>query len=307
MKVVIGAGNGFLGSRLAEHLVGKGAEVTILTRTPGKGELWDGKSLGPWAATLEDADLLVNLAGRSVNCRYTPENKAEIYASRLDSTRVLGEAIAACKRPPRVWMNSSTATIYRHAEDRPMDEATGEYGEGFSVDVAQKWEQVFYESPTPNTRKIALRSAIVMGAGEGLAFDHFLKLTKIGLGGRQGSGNQMVSWVHITDWLRAIDWIYGHPELNGSINISAPNPVKNSRFMGELRKAVGISFGIPLPVWMLEIGTYFMRTETELVLKSRWVLPNRLNESGFQFKFPTWPEAAKDLLKHPATGNPSEP
>jgi uncharacterized protein (TIGR01777 family) len=298
MKVVIAGGTGFLGSCLVEHFEAQGHEAIVLSRNQVGPSVkqWDGKSIGPWATEIDGADLLINMAGRSVNCRYTPEHKAEIYASRLDSTRVLGEAISLAKRPPKVWMNSSTATIYRHAEDRPMDEASGEYGKDFSVDVAKKWEATFYSSDTPNTRKVALRSAIVMSQGKGLALDHFLMLAKRGLSGRQGSGNQMVSWVHITDWLRAIDWIYDHAELEGSINISSPNPLPNRTFMAELRRAAGVAFGLPLPVGLLKIGTLLIGTEAELVLKSRWVLPHRLQSSGFKFDFPIWAQAAEDLV-----------
>jgi hypothetical protein len=230
---------------------------------------WDGKTLGPWRETLENADVVVNLAGRSVNCRYNEKNKAEIYASRLDSTRILGEAIRDTASQPKLWLNSSTATIYRHAEDRPMDEATGELGTGFSCDVAQKWEKTFFDADTPRVRKVALRSAIVMGKDAGSAFGHYRIVVKAGLGGAEGNGRQMVSWIHIKDWLRAVDWIIDHPELAGIVNVSSPEPLANHEFMAVTRHAFGVPVGLPLPAWMLAIGAVFLRTETELILKSR--------------------------------------
>lgn len=263
----------------------------------GRHVVWDGATLGPWADELEGADVLLNLAGRTVNCRYNARNKAQIYASRLDSTRVLGEAVADCANPPTVWLNAATATIYRHAEDRPMDEVTGEIGTGFSVDVATKWERALADARTPSSvRKVAMRTAIVMARGDGGPFEVMLRLARRGLGGRMGSGRQMVSWIHGRDWLRAVMFLIEQDDLAGAVNLAAPGPLPNVEFMRELRRAAGVRVGLPAARWMLELGAILLRTETELVLKSRWVLPRRLLDAGFTFEYPTWPAAADALL-----------
>lgn len=303
MKIVIPGGSGYLGRLLASHFAAQSHEVAVLTREPVDQPkdyiqyAWDGRSLGSWAHAFEGADAIINLAGKSVNCRYNEANKAAIYASRLDSTRVVGEAIAAVKQPPRVWINSSSATIYRHAEDRPMDEETGEIGTGFSVDVCQQWEKAFFDAPTPQTRKVATRTAMVMGAGEGGPFDVFYKLAKLGLGGAMGSGGQFVSWIHADDFARAIEWLIERDDIEGVINLSSANPLPNKDFMREIRRAVGVPIGLPAPKPLLEIGALFMGTETELPLKSRRVVPTKLLATGFHLQHPTWPEAAKDLVK----------
>lgn len=245
---------------------------------------------------MEGADAVLNLAGRSVNCRYNAKNRAEILDSRLDSTRVLGQAIAKSSAPPRVWLNSSTATIYRHAEDRPMNDETGEIGSGFSVGIALAWEQEFFATEVPRTRRVALRTAMVMGPQPGGPFVVFHRLAKLGLGGTLGSGRQMVSWLHDEDFCRAVKWLIEHDDISGPINVSAPNPLPNREFMREVRQAAGVPFGLPATRWMLEIGAVFLRTETELPLKSRWVLPSRLQAAGFEFEHPTWPDAAREIV-----------
>ena len=302
MKIVIPGGSGFLGRTLAKHFAAEGHEVAILTREPRDQPLdyiqyaWDGKSLGPWAHAFEGADAIFNLAGRSVNCRYNEANKAAIYASRLDSTRVVGEAIAACKKPPQVWIQSSSATIYRHAEDQPMDEETGELGKGFSVDVCQKWEKTFFSTETPQTRKVATRTAMVMGCEAGGPFEVFAKLARRGLGGHMGSGRQFVSWIHALDYARALEFLIEEP-LTGVVNISSPHPLPNREFMRVLRQAVRAPFGLPTPAWLLEVGAFFMQTETELPLKSRRVVPGRLLAEGFRLEFENWEDAARDLAR----------
>jgi len=300
MKVIIAGGNGFIGRLLAPRLGKAGGKVLVLTRRkeerlPVEQVIWDGKSLGPWARELEGSDLLLNLAGRSVNCRYTSWNRAEIYASRLDSTRVLGEAIAACRRPPRLWINSSTATIYRHAEDREMDEATGESGAGFSVDVATQWERTLFNAAAPATRKVALRAAMVFGPGRGGVYQAFRNLVRLGLGGTIGPGTQYMSWLHHEDLARIVEWLWEHPEIDGALNASAPHPLANREFMAIMRAALGQCIGLPSQRWMLEIGAFFLRTETELLLKSRRVVPRRLLESGFRFRYPEFSEAVAEI------------
>ena len=302
MKIVLAGGSGFLGRVLRKHFVLKGHDVVNLSRSPhrdkggGRSVAWDGVTTGAWVETLADSDVLINLSGKSVDCRYNGTNKAAIYASRLDATEVLGEAIEDCVNPPRLWLNAASATIYRHAEDSPMDEATGELGEGFSVDVCQAWEQVFFEAPVPDTvRRVALRTAIVLGR-DGGAMAPLRMLTRLGLGGKQGKGRQYFSWLHEADFVGIVDHVIAHEELSGVINVSAPNPVPNAEFMAALRRACGVPVGLPTPAWLLEIGAVMIRTETELILKSRWVVPGRLLDSGYVFKFSELEKAMADLV-----------
>jgi hypothetical protein len=272
---------------------------------PWQTVVWNGKDLDIWADELEGADVLINMSGRSVDCRYTPAHRNEIKQSRVRTTEILGEAVAMCRRPPRVWLNASTATIYRHALDREMDEIDGELGGNepglpdtwwFSIDVAKSWERSFFDSPLPATRKIALRSAITMSPVSGNAFSVLLRLVRLGLGGAAGPGTQFVSWIHQRDFVRAVDFLIEHEEMEGAVNVSSPYPIPNREFMQELCDAWGAQFGLDATEWMLEIGAFFLRTETELILKSRRVVPRRLLEAGFTFEFPEWPEAARNLL-----------
>ncbi len=302
-QILIAGGGGFLGRTLTTHFLARGDRVTVLSRHPQpdprprvRTVAWDGETLDRWVAELDGTDALVNLAGRSVNCRYQLANRREILESRLRSTRVLGLALQRCVRPPAVWINSSSATIYRHALDRPMDEATGEIGAGFSVDVCRQWEAALLEAPTPRTRKIALRSAIVFGAGAGGAFAEFYRLVLLGLGGTMGPGTQFVSWIHADDFSRSVEWLMGCEDLDGAINAAAPHPLPNAEFMRELRRAAHQPFGVPAPAWALEFGAFLLRTETELLLKSRRVIPGRLVDSGFTFRYEHWRDAARDLV-----------
>lgn len=300
MKVVIAGGNSYLGQVLARHYAAAGNEVVLLVRRVrdfGAGirsVYWDGQNPGEWARELEGASLLVNMAGRTVNCRYNEKNKKEIMDSRIDTASVLGQAVKACLHPPQVWLNAASATLYRHAEDRPMDEYTGETGTGFSVEVCRRWEQAFFAQHTPGTRKAALRTAIVFGPKDGV-YIRLRNLARCGLGGRQGNGRQMVSWIHEADFAAAVDWIYRHKELEGAVNLSAPVPLRNDIMMRKIRKSAGIPFGLPATRFLLEIGAVLIGTETELILKSRWVLPARLTESGFTFRYPTLEDALPAL------------
>lgn len=246
--------------------------------------IWDGKNLGDWANELEGADVLINLAGKSVNCRYNEANKAAIYASRLESTTLLGKAIEACKNPPKLWINAASATIYRHSLDEPMTESNGEIGNGFSVDVCQKWEKSFFDFQLTNTRQVALRTAIVLGKKGGVMIP-FKRLTQLGFGGNMGSGQQQFSWIHIEDVCRSIELIIENESLNGAINISSPNPVRNNVFMQALRQRYNRFAVIPSSVWLLDLGAKLIKTETELILKSRFVLPEKLEQAGFKWKF----------------------
>ena len=258
-----------------------------------------------WAVELEDADAVVNLTGKSVDCRYHSRNRDEILRSRIDSVNAVGRAIAACRTPPRVWLQASTATLYAHRYDAANDEVQGLVGGAerhvpetwrFSIEVARAWEKALADADTPRTRKVALRSAMTMHADRGSVFDVLRKLARRGLGGRQGDGRQYVSWIHGHDFCRALDWILEHDDLEGSVNVCAPHPLPNAEFLRHLRGAVGAPFSFPTPAWMLEVGAFFLRTETELLLKSRRVVPGRLLESGFSFDYPTWAEALTALV-----------
>lgn len=300
-KIVLAGGNGYLGKVLAEYYKPLAQNVIILSRKAAadhencKTIVWDGRTEGDWADNLNDADLLINLCGKNVNCRYTEKNKAEIINSRIIPTKLLGAAVEDLETPPKLWINVTSATIYRHAEDQPQDEDTGEIGYGFSIDVCRKWEDTFLEINTQRTRKVALRMGIVLGHADG-AFPRLLNLVKCGLGGKQGDGQQYVSWVHEQDVAKSTEWLLQHDDLNGIINCTSPEPLKNSDLMRSLRNAYGIPIGLPSPAWLLEIGAIVIGTETELILKSRWVLPKRLLESGYTFLFPKAEHAVKDIL-----------
>jgi uncharacterized protein (TIGR01777 family) len=310
LRIVLPGGSGQVGTILARYFQSQGHDVVVLARStrpaPWRIVQWDGTNSDRWTAELENADLVLNLTGRNVNCRYNDANRREIKESRTRTTRLLGEAISRLTHPPKIWMNASTATIYRHALDRPMDEATGEIGGNepdapstwnFSIDVATSWEKEFFAANTPATRKIALRSAMVMSPDRDGIFDTLLRLVRFGLGGASGSGKQFVSWIHDQDFLRSIQCLMDHDDLDGAINIASPNPLPNAEFMAALRKAWGARIGLPASAWMLELGAVFLRTETELILKSRRVIPGRLLARGFRFDFPAWNDAAHDLVK----------
>ena len=308
MRIVIAGGSGQVGTILARAWRARGDDVVVLSRSRAAAKwrtaLWDAKSIGAWASELDGADVVVNLAGRSVNCRYNTANRREIMDSRVDSTRIVGAAIAQAEQPPRVWLQAATATIYAHRFDAPNDEHTGILGGAeadvpdtwkFSIDVARAWEKACEEANTPRTRKVLLRSAMVMSPDAEGIFDTLLKLVRRGLGGNAAGGKQYVSWIHERDFVRAMNWIIAHESLAGAVNVSAPNPLLYSEFMRALRGEAGVRIGLPATRWMLELGAIFMRTETELVLKSRRVVPARLLESGFAFEFPDWPAAATEL------------
>lgn len=308
MKIVIPGGSGQVGTLLARALHAAGDEVVVLSRTPARAPwrtaAWDGESVGAWAAEVDGADAVINLAGHTVNCRYTAANRRRILESRVRSTRAVGEAIARAARPPAAWLQASTATIYAHRFDAANDEATGIVGGAepdvpdawrFSIRVATAWERALGEARTPRTRRVALRSAMVMSPDRGGVFDALLSLGRLGLGGRYGDGRQYVSWVHEDDFVRAVRWLLEHDEVEGAVNVAAPNPLPNAEFMRELRSAGGIRFGPPKPAWLLDIGAVLLRTEPELVLKSRRVVPGRLLDAGFTFDFPDWAAAAREL------------
>jgi uncharacterized protein (TIGR01777 family) len=303
-KIVITGGSGYIGGVMARYFLQKGDEVHVISRhktsqIPSESHFhpWDAKSLGAWTEAFENATAIINMAGKSVNCRYNEANKAEIYASRLDSTRVIGEAIEKSSKPPLVWLNASTGTIYRHAEDRPMDEISGEMGTGFSVDVAQRWEKAFFDAPT-RIRKIALRMSIVFGDSGG-AFPYYANLAKYGLGGKMGNGKQKISWIDDQDLCKAIDFLIENSHLEGVFNLASPEAISNKDFMQLLRKAYKMPIGLPSTRWMLSMGAWLLDTETELILKSRWVYPKRLLDAGFQFATTTPTQIVQSIISKP--------
>lgn len=300
--VVIFAANGFLGRYLCRHFARQGREVVAVGRSrdgwSGDGMFleWDGRTIGPWALALEGAGLVINLAGRSVDCRHDEQNQREIMDSRVDSTGVIGEAIARCQEPPRLWMNASTATWYRHAEDQPQDEWKGEPGDGFSCQVAQAWEQAFFDAAVAGTtRKLALRIGMVLANEAGTVLDVFSKLVRWGLGGRMGNGRQRVSWIHMEDLLAAIDHLEADTFADGVYNLSSPLAATNAELMCGLRGMEGMPLGLPTPRWALEVGARLLRTEAELVLKSLWVVPARLEAAEFRFRWSQLDAALHDL------------
>lgn len=300
--IILAGGAGFMGQSLARYFRKEtDYKVVILSRQERTEEngisylKWDGKTVGKWQEALEGALMLINLAGRTVNCRYNEENKRQILESRTKSTQALGEAIQKCQNPPKVWVNSASATIYRHAEDRPMDEPTGEIGKGFSVNVCLEWEKTFNAIETPHTRKIALRVAMVLGKGGGVMVP-FVRLARFGLAGTQGAGKQYVSWIHEYDFYRLIRFIEKHEHLQGTFNASAPNPIPNREFLKKLRQEMGVWVALPQPNWLVKFGAWLIGTEAELVLKSRRVVPKALQDLGFTFRYPVVDSAFKEIL-----------
>ena len=308
MKYVIAGGTGQLGGVLARAFRSRGHDVVIIARGTSDAARvvpWDGKSLGAWASEIHGADVVINLAGRTVNCRYTEENLRQMMDSRVDSTRAVGEAIASASRPPRAWLQMSTATIYAHRFDAPNDEHTGVIGGNEpdvprywarSIAIAKAWEATQAAANTPHTRRVALRTAMTMSPDRGGVFDVLLGMVRKGLGGPVGSGKQFVSWIHDRDFVRAIDFLADRDDLDGPFNLAAPEPLRQRDFMATLRREAGVRIGLPATAWMAEIGAFFLRTDTELLMKSRYVVPARLREAGFAFDFSDWTSAARDLL-----------
>jgi NAD dependent epimerase/dehydratase family enzyme len=326
LRIVIPGGSGQVGRLLAGYLQERGNHVTVLTRAPFTAPWqtmhWDGLTLGPWVETLEGADVCIHLSGRSVNCRLTARNRRALRDSRIGPTLLLHRAFAELRNPPRVWMNASTATVYRHSLDEPMDEA-GEIGGNeliganelmgagrrapekwnWTIQLVKDWEAAFFETATPGTRKVALRTSLVFSPVAGNVFTVLSRLARIGLGGTQGNGRQMVSWMHEADFARALEFLIAREEIDGPVNLAAPHPLPNKEFMAELREAWEMPNGIWAPAAAIAVASFFLRTEPELVLKSRYVVPGKLLEAGFGFEFPSWPEAAADLVRRARAGD----
>lgn len=296
-SIIIAGGNGFLGKVLENYFSKKGYNIKILTRNPKAKNhiLWDGKGLSKWTKSLENAEAVINLAGKSVDCRYTEANKKLIYDSRIDSTNILGLAINLCENPPKYWLNSSTSTIYEDSYIKEMTDDDGDIGNDFSMNIAKSWEQTFTNITNPKTKKVVLRTSIVLGKNGG-AFIPLKRLTQFGLGGKQSHGKQKVSWIHEHDFARAIDFIISN-QLEGTFNIVSPKPTDNKTLMKTIRKALKVPFGISHPKWLLEFGARIIGTETELVLKSRNVIPKKLILLNFQFKYKYIEHAIQSLIK----------
>ncbi|MFD8702829.1 TIGR01777 family oxidoreductase [Kitasatospora sp. NPDC059648] len=308
MKIVIPGGSGALGTLLDRSLTAAGHQVVVLSRRPaGPRQVgWDGCGPGAWTSEIDGSDAVVNLAGRSVNCRYTPENQRAMMESRVRSTRAVGRAIAEARRPPAVWLQMSTATVYAHRHDAPNDERTGRIGGGepdapaswqYSIDIARAWEDAQARADTPRTRRLSLRTAVVLGPERGGAFDSLSWLARLGVGGPIAGGAQYVSWIHDQDFARAVEFLIEHEELGGPVNLAAPNPLPQREFMRELRAGWGMPLALPAARWMAELGAFALRSESELLLKSRRVVPTRLLEAGFAFGYPDWPQAARNLIR----------
>jgi uncharacterized protein len=298
MKIIIAGGTGFLGKALENYFTERHHEVWILTRNPKRSNeiQWDARTIGTWAESLENAEVLINLTGKSVDCRYNDANKAEILQSRIESTTILQKAIDLCKNPPKIWLNSSSTTIYIHAETQLMTEAEGIVGDDFSMNICKAWEKAFFEKINPKIRKVALRTSIVLG-NDGGAFPKLKMVTRMGVGGTQGVGNQKVSWIHVEDFCKAINFIIQEENIEEKVNITSPQPIDNKDFMKILRTAMHIPFGINSPRFLLEFASIFLQTETELLLKSRNVYPQRLLDLGFKFEYGTVEEALKNLCE----------
>ncbi|MGM1047977.1 MAG: TIGR01777 family oxidoreductase [Bacillota bacterium] len=292
-KIVLAGGTGFIGKFLEDKYRALGYDVHIISRQEQHISWNNHKEI---VEAIDHSDMLINLAGKSVDCRYNEKNKKEILRSRTETTRILGKALKKCGNPPKLWINSSTATIYRHAEDRPMTEESGEIGTGFSVDVAKEWEKAFFSFQLPQTRQVTLRIAIVLGPGGGV-MTPFKNLVRFGLGGAQGPGNQMFSWIHIEDIFGIIQFLQERKELNGVFNCSSPHPVTNRELMAQLRETMNVKIGLPSPKWLLEMGAIMIKTETELIMKSRWVIPERLERAGYTFKHKDIGQALAHILK----------
>ena len=302
-KIVLAGGSGYLGIALASYFMHKAKEIVILTRQVyPKNKLagvryvkWNGKEIGIWQEELNGCDLLINLTGKSVNCRYTKSNRTEILESRLNSVNVLGAAIKNCSIPPKHFIQLASSTIYRHSEDKAMTEDNGELGEGFSVNVCRQWEQAFTTLEVPTqTIKTLLRVAIVYGAKDGV-FTRLRNLVTLGMGGMQGKGTQYISWIHERDFCRMVEWVFDE-RLDGLFNVASPQPMLNKEHMALLVEVMGAPIAVSQPEWLLEIGARLIGTETELLLKSRYVIPQRALTCGFQFSFPHLKEAFIDLM-----------
>lgn len=309
MKIVIPGGTGQVGSVLSRAFRAKGHEVVVLSRNASNSDeiiYWDAKSLGDWTQEIDTADAVINLAGRSVNCRYSKKNLRSMMDSRVESTKVIGQAISRATRPPKVWLQASTATIYAHTFEIPQDEKSGLIGGNepdvpkywkISIDIAQAWERALYEANTPQTRRVALRSAMIMSPDKGGIFDTLRNLTRLGLGGAIAGGKQFVSWIHEHDFVRSVEFLLEHDEFEGVVNLSSPNPLSQKEFMAAIRHACGMPIGLPATKWMISVGAFFMRTDPELILKSRRVIPGRLLDARFTFRYPEWTEAATELVE----------
>jgi len=317
LRIVLPGGSGQVGQMLARYFQERGHRVAVLTRgpyaAPWQTIYWDGEHPGPWIEALEGADVCIHLAGRSMNCRQTTENRQVIYTSRIRSTRLLHQIIAGLADPPKVWMNASASAIQTRipgpdGADLPLQEERLEAdheamdvpwttGRDFTARVARDWEAAFFEAEMPRTRRVALRTGVVFSPVPGNVFHVFSNLVRISLGGAQGSGRQFVPWIHETDYARAVEFLIEREDLDGPFHLAAPNPLPNRDFMAALREAWEMPNGIPAPAFAVRLGAWLMGSNADLVLESCRAVPRRLMEAGFEFLFPEWPDAAEDLVR----------
>lgn len=304
-KIVITGASGFLGQQLLHYLSTQLPDVELVAisrkapdNCPSNCQFvpWNGTTAGTWTNTFEGAFAVINLAGKSVNCRYNEENKRAIMESRTITTHLVGDAIAACNEKPQVWLNAASATIYEHTEDTPNTEYSTRIGHGFSVEVCKAWEDAFWSYKDLGIRQIAMRTTIILGKNGGVTVP-LKRLTKLGMGGKMGSGKQWFSWMHEDDFCNAVLHFLQNETSSGAYNMAAPNPVSNEVLHRTLRKTLGVPFGIPQPKFLLEFGAWLIKTETELILKSRYVISKRLPEEGFTYQFPTIEACLADLFK----------
>ncbi|MGB0371944.1 MAG: TIGR01777 family oxidoreductase [Opitutales bacterium] len=300
-KIIIAGGSGFIGQALTQNLLERGYEVAILTRRPkadpsgAQQVLWDGKTLGPWAAELDGARGIINLTGKNVDCRYTANNRREILESRLDSVRVLGKVFRQSKKPPKFWIQAATTAILGDAGEELRDESASP-GHGFSPEVAMAWEQAFNDEDIPHARKVLFRISFVLGR-DGGALNRLKWVTRCFLGGAVGSGKQYYSWIHIDDLNEMFHWAIERESIEGLYNATGLNPVRNAEFMSELRAIMRRPWAPRAPTWLVRLGCCLLRTEPELALRGRNCIPRRFVEAGFQHQFPTLKQALRNLIK----------
>lgn len=297
-EIVIAGGSGNLGRLLIPYFHGR--DIAVLTRSPYKVSAgvrfvpWDGKTLGEWKSELEHASVVINLAGRSIDCRFTKANRREILASRVQSTLALGEAIAQCQHPPRLWINAGGTSIFGHSREK-QGEADRPSGIGFLADVSREWEAAFERSIAPATRKVLLRISGVL-LREGGMLEPLIRFSKLAFGNRIGDGEQYLSWIHEIDFVRIIEWIIVNENISGTVHACSPNPVNNQHFMQVIGEALGGRHLLPIPKWLAVLGAWLIGTNAALILDGNKVVSKRLSDAGFEFVFPELEQAIWDII-----------
>jgi uncharacterized protein (TIGR01777 family) len=291
MKILIAGGTGFIGSYISKRFAQNGVELSFVLRSKGHVQ-WNESEL---MKALEQTDILINLAGKSINCRHTAENKKLIYDSRIETTRILGDALLKCKRKPELWINASASAFYKSDNEHCQTESNYMQGDDFLAKTVQDWEKAFFSYNIPSIRQVALRTSVVLGKGGG-AFQPLKMLTKFGLGGKAGSGKQYFSWIHIEDYFRIIKFVIDNKSVIGAVNTTSPEPVSNSEFMMAMRQSMGCTIGLPAPEFAIRIGARFINTEASLLLDPVRFCPELLLKSGFKFNYPNCKSAINELV-----------